>query len=170
MPPDSKETELGTSDQEASPSAGKNSVVVLVRCRAWKCPYSYFRWCEHFWGPWVSFVTTDEFSVRVKKLFRGSVSHELTAYLSGFDLFLAQLIMAISAFQLNLKNWFTKKIAWKRQNWITKAGGGSRGGGVLWTPLVGSRGKAPENFWILVLQTSLNYVSWHLFLFKILIF
>ena len=31
------------------------------------CPYSYFRWCGYFWGPWVSFVTTDEFSVRVTK-------------------------------------------------------------------------------------------------------
>ena len=30
MPPDSKETELGSSNQEASPSAGKNTGVVLV--------------------------------------------------------------------------------------------------------------------------------------------
>ena len=37
VPPDSKETELGSSDQEASPSAGKNTGVVLVPCRAWKC-------------------------------------------------------------------------------------------------------------------------------------
>ena len=37
MPPDSKETELGSSDQEASPSAGKNTRIVLVPCRAWKC-------------------------------------------------------------------------------------------------------------------------------------
>ena len=37
MPPDSKETELGSSDQEASPSAGKNTGIVLVPCRAWKC-------------------------------------------------------------------------------------------------------------------------------------
>ena len=32
MPPDSKETELGSSNQEASPSAGKNAGVVLVPC------------------------------------------------------------------------------------------------------------------------------------------
>ena len=32
VPPDSKETELGNSDQEASPSAGKNAGVVLVPC------------------------------------------------------------------------------------------------------------------------------------------
>ena len=30
--PDSWETELGSSDQEASPLAGKNTVVVLVPC------------------------------------------------------------------------------------------------------------------------------------------
>ena len=37
MPPDSKETEFGSSDQEASPPAGKNTGKVLVPCRAWKC-------------------------------------------------------------------------------------------------------------------------------------
>ena len=37
MPPDSKESELGSSDQETSPSAGKNTVIVLVPCCAWKC-------------------------------------------------------------------------------------------------------------------------------------
>ena len=37
MPPDSKETKLGSSDPEASPSVGKNSGVVLVKCSAWKC-------------------------------------------------------------------------------------------------------------------------------------
>ena len=35
----------------------------------------------------MSFVTTDEFSVRVTKLLQGLVSHELTAYLSIFNLF-----------------------------------------------------------------------------------
>ena len=37
VPSDSKETELGRSNQEASPSAGKNTGIVLVPCRAWKC-------------------------------------------------------------------------------------------------------------------------------------
>ena len=37
MSPDSKETELGNSSQEASPSAGKNTGIVLVPCHAWKC-------------------------------------------------------------------------------------------------------------------------------------
>ena len=35
--PDSKETKLGSSDQEASPSAGKNTGIVLVPCHTWKC-------------------------------------------------------------------------------------------------------------------------------------
>ena len=34
---DSKETELRSSDEKASPSAGKNTGIVLVPCRAWKC-------------------------------------------------------------------------------------------------------------------------------------
>ena len=34
---DSKQTKLGSSDQEASPSADKNTGVVLVSCRTWKC-------------------------------------------------------------------------------------------------------------------------------------
>ena len=47
--PDSKETKLGSSDQEASQSAGENTGVVLVPCsRMEVCPYSYFRWCGYF--------------------------------------------------------------------------------------------------------------------------
>ena len=34
--PDSKETKLGSSNQEASPSAGKNTGIVLLPCCAWK--------------------------------------------------------------------------------------------------------------------------------------
>ena len=37
VPPDSKETELESSDRKTSPSAGKNTGIVLVPCRAWKC-------------------------------------------------------------------------------------------------------------------------------------
>ena len=37
VPPDSKQTELGSSEQEASPSADKNIRIVLVSCHAWKC-------------------------------------------------------------------------------------------------------------------------------------
>ena len=47
--PDSKETELGSSDQEASPSAGKKKTgEVLVSCsRMELLPYSYFWWCGY---------------------------------------------------------------------------------------------------------------------------
>ena len=63
--PDSKETELRSSDQEASPSAGRNTGIVLVPCLHMEvCPHSYFWW----FGPRVSFITTDEFSVRVAKI------------------------------------------------------------------------------------------------------
>ena len=69
VPLDSKETELGSSDQQASPSAGKNTGVVLVPCSRMDVrPSSYFRWWGYFWGPLVSFVTTDEFSVGFTKI------------------------------------------------------------------------------------------------------
>ena len=43
MLPDSKDTELGSSNQEASPSGGKNTRVVLVPCSCMEVrPYSYF--------------------------------------------------------------------------------------------------------------------------------
>ena len=35
--PHTKETELGSRDQEASPPVGKNTGIVLVPCCAWKC-------------------------------------------------------------------------------------------------------------------------------------
>ena len=45
----SKEAELGSSDQEASPSVGKNTGVVLVPCLHMEVrPYSYFQWCRYF--------------------------------------------------------------------------------------------------------------------------
>ena len=67
--PDSKEIELESNNQEGSPSAGKNSRVVLVPFLHMEVhPYSYLRWCGCFWGPWVSFFTTDEFSVRATKI------------------------------------------------------------------------------------------------------
>ena len=59
------------------------------------CPYSYFRCCGHCRGSWVLFVATGESSVKVnfffqgsmKKLLQGSISHDLTAYLSNSYLF-----------------------------------------------------------------------------------
>ena len=63
--PDSKETELGSSDQEVSPLTDKNAGVVLMPV----FPYGYyFLWCGYFWVSWVSFLTKDEFSVRVTKI------------------------------------------------------------------------------------------------------
>ena len=35
--PDSQETELGSSNQTASPSARKNRRIVLVPCHVWMC-------------------------------------------------------------------------------------------------------------------------------------
>ena len=35
--PDSKETELGSSNQEVFLSTGRNTGVVLMSCHAWKC-------------------------------------------------------------------------------------------------------------------------------------
>ena len=37
VPPDSKETKLGSSNQKVSPTAGKHIGVVLVLCCPWKC-------------------------------------------------------------------------------------------------------------------------------------
>ena len=37
VPPNSKETKLGSSHQEALPSADKNTLAVLVQCYTWKC-------------------------------------------------------------------------------------------------------------------------------------
>ena len=55
VPPDSKDSKLGSTNQEASPSAGQNSRAVLVPCSHMEVhPYSYFQWCEYFRGPWVS--------------------------------------------------------------------------------------------------------------------
>ena len=49
VPHGSKESDLGSSDQKASPSAGKNTGVVLVPCSHMEVrPYSYFRWCGYF--------------------------------------------------------------------------------------------------------------------------
>ena len=77
----------GSSDQEASPSAGKNPGVVLVPCSLMEVhSYSYFWWCGYFWGLWVSFVMTDD-QWGSQKLLQQLVSHELTAYLSIFNLF-----------------------------------------------------------------------------------
>ena len=96
MSSDSKETEFGSSDQQSSPSAGKNTGVVLVQCCAWKCvstaisggvdisevPGCYL--LQQMSSQWGS-----------QKLLQGLVSRELTVCPSIFDLFLTQQIMEI---------------------------------------------------------------------------
>ena len=80
VPPNSKETEFRSSDQEASPSAGKNTGIVLMPCCTWKCVSTAISS-----GVDISEVhVCHESSVRVTKLFQGVVSHDLTAYLSVF--------------------------------------------------------------------------------------
>ena len=85
VPPDSKETELGSSNQEASLSASKNNWVALVSCCAWKFVHTaissgvdisevpgchLLQQMSSHWGS--------------QKLLPGLVSHELTVYLSVF--------------------------------------------------------------------------------------
>ena len=80
MLPDSKETECGSIDQEA-----------FFISRFYNC----FQWCGYFWGPRVSFVMTDESQWGSQKLLQGLMSHEILTYISVFNLFLTQWIMAI---------------------------------------------------------------------------
>ena len=64
VPSDSKETELERIDQEASPSAGKNTGMVLVPCLAWKCvPTAISSGLDIFEVP-----RCHNFSVRVTKI------------------------------------------------------------------------------------------------------
>ena len=63
----------------------------MLCCTCVSHSYSWWRW--YFQGPWVSFVVIERGS---KELLERLVSHERTAYLSFFDLFLTLfLIMAI---------------------------------------------------------------------------
>ena len=87
-PSDSKETKLGSCDQGVSCSAIKNTGVVLLSLCAWKCvPIANFWWCGYFWGPWVSFVMTDEFSGSQKVTSRIVVSWTHTLHLYFWFLF-----------------------------------------------------------------------------------
>ena len=46
---DSKETKLGSSNQEASPSAVKKTEVVVIPCSSMEVhPYSHFQWSRYF--------------------------------------------------------------------------------------------------------------------------
>ena len=88
---DSKETELGNSDQEASPSAGKNTGVVLVPCHAWKCvPTAISSGVDICKVPGSHLLRHMRSYLGSQKLIQGLVSHKLTASLSVFNLFLTQ--------------------------------------------------------------------------------
>ena len=85
VPPDSKETELGSSDQDHSSSAGKNTGVVLVPCRAWKCVLPAISGGVDYSEVPACHLLRQMSSQRgSQELLQRLVSHELTAYLFCF--------------------------------------------------------------------------------------
>ena len=96
VPPDSDEIELGSSDWKASLSASKNNGIVLVACRPWKyVPTAISGAVDIFVVPGCHVLRQMSSQWGLQKLCQGLVSHELTAYLSVFDLFLIQWTMVI---------------------------------------------------------------------------
>ena len=82
MPPDSKETELGSSIQEAPPS---------VPCCAWNCvPTTASIGVDISEVPRCHLFQQMSSQLESQKLLHGLVFLELTAYCSVFDLFLTQ--------------------------------------------------------------------------------
>ena len=78
VPSDIKETKFGYSEKEASPSTGKNTGIALVPSHALKSdPIAGFVDI-----PKVSFVTTDEFSVKVTKITSRIGFSQIRYYLS----------------------------------------------------------------------------------------
>ena len=96
MPPNSKETELESSNKEASPSAGKNIKIVLVPCCSWKCVLATtsggVNICKVLWHCLLQQMNS---RWKSRKLLQGLVSYKLTAYLFVSNLFLTQWIMTI---------------------------------------------------------------------------
>ena len=96
VPSNSKEIKLGGSNQEAFPSAGKNTGENLVPCCTWKCLPTAIPS-----GVDISEVTECHLLRQMNsqwmslKLLQGLVSNKLTAYLPAFDIFLTQWIIAI---------------------------------------------------------------------------
>ena len=83
---DTKETELESRNQEAFPSAGKNTGVVLVPSLCMEvCPYSHVRWCGFFRGCHLLWHMSSQCGSQ--KLLQELVSHETAAYFSIFNLF-----------------------------------------------------------------------------------
>ena len=92
----SKEAELGSSNQEAFASGYKNSRVVIVPCYAWKQVPTAISGGVHISEvPRCCLFLQISSQWESQKLLRGLVSHELTAYLSVFDVFLTQRIITI---------------------------------------------------------------------------
>ena len=89
--PDTKETKLGSSYQEGSPAAGKNTEIVLVPCHTWKCvPTAISDGVDISEFPGCHLLRQMSSQRGPQKLLQGLVCHELTAYLSAFNLFLTQ--------------------------------------------------------------------------------
>ena len=59
------------------------------------CPCSYFWWCGYFCGPWCHLFRQMSYQRVSQTLLQGLVSHEVTVYLSVFNLFLTHWIMAV---------------------------------------------------------------------------
>ena len=94
VPPDSKKAKLGSSDQKASPSSAKNAGVVLVPCCSSKyVPAAISRGVDIVEVPSWHLLQQMSSQWRSQKLLQGLVSHELTACLSDFDLFLTLISM-----------------------------------------------------------------------------
>ena len=84
----SKESKLGSSNQEASPSAGKNTGIVLVPCCAWKFgPATISGDVNISEVPGYHSLQQMSSQGGSQKLLQGLVSQELTTYFSVFDLF-----------------------------------------------------------------------------------
>ena len=82
---DSKGTKLRRSDQEASPSAGKNAGIVLVPCRAWKCfPTAIYSGVDISKVPGCHSLKQMCSQWGSQRL----VSHKFIAYLPVFNIFL----------------------------------------------------------------------------------
>ena len=80
MPPHSKKTELGHSNQKASPSASKNTGLVLVPCCTWKCvPTAISGVVNISKVPRCHFLQQMSSQGGSQKSLQGLVSYELTA-------------------------------------------------------------------------------------------
>ena len=94
--PDSKVTELGSSQQEVPPSTDKNTRVGLVPCYTWKCaPAANSSGVDISEVPGCHLLQQMSSQWGSQKLLQGLVPHELTPYLSVFGVLLTQWFMAI---------------------------------------------------------------------------